>query len=140
MIPIQVAMMIVVVAGTLLGKAVLGRELWVAAAGVSMTVSYGLGAVAALVAIRRRLGGLDGRRVLLVHAKAVAAALVAAGAGGLVVRLLGPVGTVVDAVVLCAAAGVVIAGVYGALLVALRVQELRSLTGPLLRRVRRTRA
>ncbi|GEA87306.1 murein biosynthesis integral membrane protein MurJ [Cellulomonas cellasea] len=140
MIPIQVAMMLVVVGGTLLGQAVLGRELWVAAAGVSMTVSYVLGAVAALVVNRRRLGGLDGRHVLVTHAKAVAAALVAAGAGALVVRLLGPVGSAIDAVVMCVAGGAVIAGVYVALLLALRVRELETLAGPLLRRIRRTRA
>lgn len=140
MIPIQVAMMLVVVAGTLIGKAVLDRGLWVAAAGVSMTVSYGLGAVAALVVIRRRLGGLDGRRVLVTHAKAVAAAVAAAGAGALVVRLLGPVGSALDALVMCAAGGAAIAGVYVALLVVLRARELETLVGPLLRRIRRTRA
>lgn len=140
MIPIQVAMMLVVVAGTLLGKAVLGRELWVAAAGVSMTVSYGLGAVVALVVLRRRLGGLDGRRVLVTHAKAVAAALVAAGAGALVVHLLAPVESALDAVVTCVAGGAVIVGVYVALLVVLRARELQTLAGPLLRRIRRTRA
>lgn len=140
MIPIQVAMMLVVVAGTLLGRAVLGRELWVAAAGVSMTVSYVLGAVIALVALRRRLGGLDGRRVLVTHAKAVAAALLAAGAGALVVRLLGPVGSALEALVTCAVGGAVIVGVYVAVLVALRTHELQTLAGPLLRRIRRTRA
>lgn len=136
MIPIQVAMALVVVGGTLLGQAVLERELWVAAAGASMTVSYGLGAVAAIVAIRRRLGGVDGRRVLAVHLKAVAAAVVAAGAGALVVRLLGPVDGLVDALVTCAVGGAVIAGVYVVLLLALRVRELDALTRPVLRRVR----
>lgn len=140
MVPIQVAMMLVVVGGTLLGQAVLERELWVAAAGASMTVSYVLGAVVALVALRRRLGGLDGRRVLGVHLKAVAAALVAAGAGALVVQLLGPVGSFLDAVVLCVVGGAAVAGVYVGLLLVLRVQELDRLTGPLLRRVRGTRA
>lgn len=136
MIPMQVAMVLVVIAGTLLGRALLGRELWVAAAGLSMTVSYVLGSVAALVALRRRLGGLDGRRVLAVHLKAVVAAVVAAGAGALVVRLLGPVGSTVDAIVMCAVGGAAIAGVYVALLLVLRVRELESLARPVLRRVR----
>jgi putative peptidoglycan lipid II flippase len=140
MVPIQIAMVVVVVGGTLLGQAVLDRELWVAAAGVSMTVSYGLGTVAALVALRRRLGGVDGRHVLTVHLKAVAAALPAAVAGALVVRLLGHVGGLVDGLVTCAVAGAVIVGVYVALLGALRVRELDALTRPVLRRIRGTRA
>jgi putative peptidoglycan lipid II flippase len=139
MLPIQVAMAAVVVGGTLLGQALLDQRYWVAGAAASMTVSYVVGVVAALVAIRGRLGGLDGAPIVQVHVRATVAALVSAGLGWLVLRALGPVDGQLDAVVACAVVGLTMAVVYAAALVAMRVRELDSLVRPLLRRVRRPR-
>lgn len=143
MVPVQVVMAAVVVAGTLLGRAVLPNSAWVAGAGVSMSVSYLVGTVLALRALRRRLGGdVDGPRVLRTHARAGLATLVAAGAGYgllLVLRTVGPDGTP-GAVVQCAVVGAVMVSTYVGLLLLLRVRELGDLVGPLLRRVRGRRA
>lgn len=143
MVPVQVVMAAVVVAGTLLGRAVLPNSAWVAGAGVSMSVSYLVGTVLALRALRRRLGGdVDGPRVLRTHARAGLATLVAAGAGYgllLVLRTVGPDGTA-GAVLQCAVVGTVMVAAYVGLLLVLRVQELGDLVGPLLRRVRGRRA
>ncbi|GHS85692.1 hypothetical protein AGMMS50218_03820 [Actinomycetota bacterium] len=140
MFPIQVLMAVVVVGGTLIGREVLDARHWVAGAGVAMTLSYVLGAVLALVALRRRLGGLDGRRVGVVHGKAVAAAVVAAAVGVLLRRALGPVSGMADALVTCLVCGTVMTAVYLALLLALRVGEVGALVGVLRSRVRRGRA
>ncbi len=135
MFPIQVLMAAVVVAGTLVGRYAFGEQHWVAVACGSMSVSYGLGAVLALVAIRRRLGGLDGRRVGLLHLKAVLAGIAAAAAGLVVLRLLGPVEGVADAAVACVAGGVAMSLVYVGVLWALRVRELRAFVAPVVRRL-----
>lgn len=139
MVPVQVAMAAVVVAGTLLGRAVLPHSAWVAGAGLSMSVSYGLGTLLALRAIRRRLGGrVDGVHVLRTHARAGLAALVAGGAGfgvSLLVQAYAP-GGVPGALLECAVAGAVIGLVYLGGLRLLHVDELDRLLGPVLRRVR----
>ncbi|WP_448062667.1 murein biosynthesis integral membrane protein MurJ [Cellulomonas hominis] len=140
MFPIQVLMAVVVVGGTLIGREVLDARHWVAGAGVAMTLSYVLGAVLALVSLRRRLGGLDGRRVGVVHGKAVAAAVVAAAVGVLLRRALDPVSGMADALVTSLVSGTAMTAVYLVLLVALRVREVGSLVGVLRSRVRRGRA
>ena len=137
MVPIQVLMAAVVVIGTELGHALLPDTSWVAAACASMAVSYGIGALVALAAVRRRLGGVDGPRVLALHAKALLGAVVAAGAGLGLLALLGPVQTWGQAVLACVLGGVLMSAVYGGVLLLLRVRELRTLTAPLLRRVGR---
>jgi putative peptidoglycan lipid II flippase len=137
MVPIQVLMAAVVVIGTELGHALLPDTSWVAAACASMAVSYGIGALVALVAVRRRLGGVDGPRVLALHAKALLGAVVAAGAGLGLLALLGPVQTWGQAVLACVLGGVLMSAVYGGVLLLLRVRELRTLAAPLLRRVGR---
>ena len=137
MVPIQALMAAVVVIGTELGHALLPDTSWVAAACASMAVSYGIGALVALVAVRRRLGGVDGPRVLALHAKALLGAVVAAGAGLGLLALLGPVQTWGQAVLACVLGGVLMSAVYGGVLLLLRVRELRTLTAPLLRRVGR---
>ncbi|WP_454050533.1 murein biosynthesis integral membrane protein MurJ [Cellulomonas sp. Marseille-Q8402] len=137
MVPIQVLMAAVVVIGTELGHALLPDTSWVAAACASMALSYGIGAVVALVAVRRRLGGVDGPRVLGLHLKALVGAVVAAGAGLGLLALLGPVETWGSAVVACVLGAVLMTGVYVGVLLLLRVRELRTLAAPLLRRVGR---
>lgn len=139
MVPIQVAMAAVVAGGALLSQALLPSSSWVAGAGLAMSVSYLLGTVLALRAIRRRLGGrVDGAHVLRTHTRAGLSALVAGGAGVGTLRAveaLGP-GGLVGAVVQCAVVATVMGLVYVGLLRLLRVDELDRLLGPVLRRVR----
>ncbi|MGV8979214.1 MAG: murein biosynthesis integral membrane protein MurJ [Cellulomonas sp.] len=124
MVPIQAVMMVVVVVGTLLARLLVGSEYWAIGAAVAMTVSYFVGAAMALVAVSRRLHGIDARRVVQVHVKAVVAAAVATALAALVLRLLGPVGGWADAVVTCVVSGGVLTGAYLGLLALMRVEEL----------------
>jgi murein biosynthesis integral membrane protein MurJ len=134
---IQVVMAVVTIAGTLLGQAFLAPRYWAVAAGAAMSVSYMVGAVAALVAVGRRLRGADGTRVVTLHVKAVIAAGSAAGVAALVVRLLGPVGGWADAVLTCVIGGTVLTVAYAGLLSAMRVPELTVLVDTATRRFRR---
>lgn len=137
MVPIQVLMAAIVVAGTELGHALLPDTSWVVAACASMAVSYGVGAVVALVMVHRRLGGIDGARVLALHAKALVGAVVAAAAGLGLLALLGPAQTWGQAVLACVLGGALVSAVYVGVLLLLRVRELRTLAAPVLRRVGR---
>lgn len=139
LVPIQVAMAAVVVAGTLVGRAVLPPEVWVVGAGLSMSVSYLVGTVGALVVLRRRLGSVDGPHVLQVHVRAFVAALVTAAVGaGVLAALVALLGHGVGASVLqCVVVGGVMGVVYLVLLKVMRVRELDLLTGPVLARLRR---
>jgi len=136
MFPMQVGMAVVVVGGTYLAQAFLDPSRWVVGAGLASSLSYVVGAAVALVVLRRRLHGVDGRRVATVHAKAIAAGLLAAGAGLLVVDLLGPVTGVGGALVMCAVGGVVISLVYVLVLKVLRVREVDALVQMVIRRAR----
>ncbi|WP_240465570.1 murein biosynthesis integral membrane protein MurJ [Cellulomonas iranensis] len=139
MVPVQLAMAALVVAGTLLGTVVLPPSWWVAGAGLAMSASYLLGTVLALRALRPRLGGdVDAARVVQTHARAALAVLAAAAVGVavlLVVQVVGP-GGVVGALVQCAVVGTVMVLVYVGGLKLLRVRELDQLVGPLVRRLR----
>lgn len=139
MVPVQVVMAVVVVGGTEAGRWLLDDRYWVAAACASMALSYLVGAGVALVAVRRRLGGVDGRRVLVLHAKAVVGGLVAGAAGLGLLAVLGPVQTFREAVVACVLGAVVMSAVYAGVLALLRVGELRLLVRPVLRLVGRGR-
>lgn len=138
MVPIQVVMAAVVVAGAVLSQMLLPPWLWVAGAGAAMSVSYVVGALIAQWRLRRRLGGIDGTRVVQVIARASLAALVSAGIGYGVLRLLDvflSTGFVASAIQ-CAVVGTVMGLVYVGGLRLLRVKELDSLLLPLLRRLR----
>lgn len=137
MFPMQVVMAVIVVAGTFAGRALLEPAHWVVAACASMAVSYVVGAAIALVALRRRLHGIDGRRVLVLHVKTVTGALPAAAVGLGFLALLGPLDGALDALVACVGGAVLMTGVYVGVLAALRTHELTALTGPVLRRLRR---
>lgn len=139
MVPVQVVMAVIVVGGTEAGRWLLDDRYWVAAACASMALSYAVGAGIALVSVRRRLHGVDGPRVLLLHLKALAGAVVAAAAGLGLLALLGPVQTFREAVVACVLGAVVMTGAYVGVLALLRVGELGLLTRPVLRLVRRGR-
>ncbi|TGO05029.1 murein biosynthesis integral membrane protein MurJ [Serinibacter arcticus] len=84
---IQVPMAGIVAAGTLSSVLWLGPELWVAAAGAWISISYAVGALVGYLGLRRRLPSLDGSRVLLTHLRLVMAA-VPMGAVGIGAMLL----------------------------------------------------
>jgi len=67
MVPVQAVMAAVVVAGTMLSRAVLPASRWVVGIGVAMSVSYVVGAVVAMRSLGRRLDGADGPRIVALH-------------------------------------------------------------------------
>jgi putative peptidoglycan lipid II flippase len=140
---IQVPMAGIVAAGTLSSVLWLGPELWVAAAGAWISISYAVGALIGYLGLRRRLPSLDGSRVLLTHLRLVMAA-VPMGAVGIGAMLLWGAdrGLLVSILQV-----VVVGGVMGALYLwlaqRLRVTEIAfvtsrvaSLTRPLTARLR----
>jgi putative peptidoglycan lipid II flippase len=138
MVPIQVVMAAVVVLGAWAAQTILRPTLWVAGVGAAMTVSYVVGAGIAQWRLRRRLGGIDGARVLQVIARATLAAVVSAALGFgvlLLLRLWLSTGLVAS-IIQCAVVGTVMALVYAGILRLLRVKELDNLLLPLLRRLR----
>lgn len=138
MVPIQVAMAVVVVVGALLSQWLLRPSLWVAGAGAAMSVSYVVGAVIAQWQLRRRLGGVDGARVLRMLVRASLAALFSAAVGYGVLVLLGrglSTGFMAS-LIQCAVVGTVMGLTYVGALRVLRVRELDSLLQPVLRRLR----
>jgi putative peptidoglycan lipid II flippase len=138
MVPIQVVMASVVVLGAWTAQQVLRPTLWVAGVGAAMTLSYVVGAGIAQWRLRRRLGGIDGARVLQVIARATLAAVLSAALGFgvlLLVRLWLSTGLMAS-IIQCAVVGTVMALAYAAILRLLRVTELDNLLIPILRRLR----
>ncbi|MFV0285602.1 MAG: murein biosynthesis integral membrane protein MurJ [Demequina sp.] len=114
---------------------------WTVGVGLGLAVSNYTGMLLRAGGLRRRLGGLDGRRVLTVHAKAVVGALAAGVIGWLALKAAPDVATLRGwsgffiAGACTAGAGIVMLAVYGAVLKALRVRELDAVAGPLMRRL-----
>ena len=135
----------VTVTGALIAVALLAPQPLIAV-GVALATSLASTVQAVILALvlRRRLGGLDGRRILGRTALFVLTAVVAAGAGVGVLALLGgfdrgfAVSSPPAAVVAIAAIGCATLLAYGVLLLAMRVPELRAGLTPLLRRLRRS--
>ncbi|WP_231496052.1 murein biosynthesis integral membrane protein MurJ [Cellulomonas sp. HZM] len=141
MVPIQVVMAVVVVVGTLLGRAVLAPTSWVVGAGLSMSASYLVGAVLGMWHLRSRLRTVDGPRVVRTHVQALVAGAVA-GVVGIVVlavirSLLPPAN--LTSLVECAVVAPVMCLVFVVMLRLSRVSELGLLIDPVLARVRRRR-
>ncbi|WP_372593484.1 murein biosynthesis integral membrane protein MurJ, partial [Actinotalea sp.] len=128
---IQVAMAGVVAAGALLAALTLPASWWVAGAGASMALSYGLGAAWGGLTLRTRLGG-TGRRILVMYAKAVLAAALAAAAGWPLVGLLGDPATLgmLPAMAVCVMVGVVMLTVDVIALRLMKVEELDAVAAP----------
>ncbi|TBN58134.1 murein biosynthesis integral membrane protein MurJ [Glaciihabitans arcticus] len=98
---------------------------------------------AALI-LRRRLGGIDAKRVLRQYALYLLASLPAAAVGVGLLFVMGgtvaggfAVSSLLNALLSMAAIGTAMAGVYFGVLWLLRVAELRAFVGPLLARIRR---
>lgn len=136
---IQVAMAAVVALGAFVGRLVLDVRWWTAAAAAAITVSFVVGAVWGGIAVRRRLGG-SGRRIVVLHAKAVLAAGSAAVVGWPLSRVFGDLSAIgfAPAVLVCLLVGTVMVAVYAVLLHALRVSELADVSQPVVALVRRS--
>jgi putative peptidoglycan lipid II flippase len=105
--------------------------------GLGMSCAYGVGAALSAVGLRRRLGRLDGRRVLGTYLRVAAAALPAGLAGRLTsggVHWALGYGKPASALAL-AAGGLVVLGVYLLGCRVLRLTEVSELTGPLVARI-----
>ncbi len=127
----------IVVLGALASKLFLPATHWVVGIGLSMSLSYVVGMLYAQLLLRRRLGSLDGPRVLQVHARATVAALVSAAVGLTVLWWLGHAMSDrwLASVIQCAVVGTLMGLLYVGGLRVLRVSELDGLLGPLLRRL-----
>ncbi len=104
--------------------------------GLGMAAGYTVGALLSALLLRRRLGGLDGARVVRTYVRLVLAGLVAGLAGW---GVSGLVHTVLDgraaALVALVVGGSVLVLLFLAACRAMRVRELDEVAGPLLRRL-----
>ncbi|GAA4351054.1 murein biosynthesis integral membrane protein MurJ [Angustibacter luteus] len=134
---IQIPVVLVIAATSFASARELDPDRVVVGIGVGMAAGYTVGAVQSAVVLRRRLGGLDGARVLRTYVRLVCAGLpavaVGQGVSAVVHVLLGhSVGASLVALVL---GGSLVLVVYVGVLRLLRVDELDELAEPLLRRL-----
>jgi len=124
--------------GNLLSLWLLDPEWIVVGVGISMAVANSLGAGLAAYLLHRRLGSIDGPRIVRTHVRLV----VAAAAGGVCawlssVAIHGIAGEgKMAAMTATVVGGLVLLGVYGGMLRLLRVTELEEALLPLVRRRR----
>jgi len=99
------------------------------------TITFGIQAIIALILVRRRIGGIDGRRVVIRHLQYLGLALVSGAIGFLILLLLGglsgdgfALSGLAPAIVSIAIVGLAMAAVYLGLLTLFRNPELASVT------------
>ncbi|XVQ85402.1 murein biosynthesis integral membrane protein MurJ [Microbispora siamensis] len=120
---------IVLVASLAAGQLASGSDVLVALAGCT-AIAYALGFAVTAHMLRRRIGRVDGHRLLTSHARMLTASVIAALSASAVARVLGPaVGTRTagSLAVLCVAA-IVGAGFYALVARLLRIDEFRVVT------------
>lgn len=116
---------------------------WVVAVGLGLAASNAVALLFRTAGLRRKLGGIDGRRVMKVYAKAGLATVLSAGTGWALTRLapgVGDLGGVEGwALTVALVAGIALAmlAVYGAVLTLVRVQEWKDIVVPVTSRLRR---
>lgn len=136
---VQVVQTLVWIAGNVVARYTL-HDVWiVVGAGFALAVSLVVGAALSLALARGRIGGLDGAAVLRTHVRLVVAAVLAAIAGWSVkVAVAALLGTGRPAAALgLVASGLVMLGIYAAVLKVLQVRELDDLVAPVVGRLRR---
>lgn len=117
---------------------------WTAGVGLGLAVSNLVGVVLRASGLRRLLGGLDGRRVLTLHAKALIAAVVAAGVTWPLLTFAPPaedffgITGSLGALLVIGVAGTLMLGIYACGLWVFKVPEARDAARPLLRRLGRS--
>lgn len=116
---------------------------WTVGVALGLSASNVVGVALRIGGLRRRLGGLDGRRVLRVHIQALVGATAAGLAGWALTVVLpgagaltGGVGWIAAAGV-CAATGTLMTAVYATVLTLMRVEEMKDVVGTVTRRLRR---
>ncbi len=135
----QVPGFVLMAAGNMASLWWLPTQQIVVGVGLSLSLGHIAAAVTSLVLLRRRLGSLDGSRVLRTHVRLLVGGVMAGVAGWLVTLALsdvtwsGRAGAALTTVV----GGAVVVGVYVVALRVMRVQELDDALAPLLRRLRR---
>lgn len=117
---------------------------WTVGVALGLSASNVVGFTLRVGGLRRRLGGLDGRRVVRLHVQAFVGAAVAGFAGWALTLVLpaaaeltGPRGWAIAAGV-CALTGLLMSGVYAALLTLMHVEEMKDVVGTVTSRLRRT--
>ncbi|WP_245993331.1 murein biosynthesis integral membrane protein MurJ [Xylanimonas allomyrinae] len=117
----------------------LDSRYWAVAAAAGYSLSAWVSVLLRAGGMSKKLGGIDGPRIVRLHLRAIIAALLASGAGYWVTRLIGGYGdlTWLRAVTTCVLAGGTMLGVYFAGLRLMRVRELDAALKPLLRRLGR---
>lgn len=118
---------------------------WTVGVALGLVASNTVAVVLRSVTLKRKLGRLDGRRIVTLYARAVVAMIPAAAAGWVLQRFVPPVSELSGwgGLFQAAAAGLGIALVmglvYGIVLKLLRVEELDQVMAPLMRKLRRVR-
>jgi putative peptidoglycan lipid II flippase len=134
---ISVPVVLTIAVTSYLSGALLDPQVVVEGIGFGMSLAYLVGVLLSVVDLRRRLGSLDGRRVVGTLGRVLAASVPTVVVGRLasvaVHALLGP-GAVASLVAL-AVGGLLVLVVFALGCRALRVRELDELAGPLLRRL-----
>lgn len=135
---IQIPVTAVTIAGSLLGMYLLPADWWAAAAGGSMALGSIVAGAGRLRGLRRRLNGLDGRRILRLYVRLTVGALLASAAGYYLKTLLGdgaddPLHGLMVAVI----AGITMLAVYLGSLHVMRVRELSTLLSPIASKLQR---
>jgi len=131
------------VLGSLLMLAIMPIELLAMSQALVFSLATMVQVLVGLLALRRRIGGVDGRRVFISSLKFGLAGVVTIGAG---IGLLNLAGNLLHAdsfiltAVLCAAFGVVIAALYLVLLKLFRADEVNPVFDQIRRRLGRPRA
>jgi putative peptidoglycan lipid II flippase len=135
---------VVLVVIGVLGCTLLPREWTAFGIALVVTVSGVMQAVLAASLLRKRLGGIDGRRILRSMAKYVVAVILPVAAGlGLLVALGGTredgfaISGIAPAIVAMIVIGLVMSGLYFGLLLLMRSTELHGFLAPLKARFRR---
>jgi putative peptidoglycan lipid II flippase len=110
---------------------------WVTGIGLGQTLSFLAGAILRLTSLRDRFGGVDGPRLIWMHARTGFAAILTGEVGWLALHLFDGLGagSVVSALAALATVGPVMVVLYLGLLWGLGVRELTEFVAPLARRV-----
>lgn len=126
-------------------QAVADPQWWVRGIALGLAATNTVAVVLRLWGLRRRLSGVDGRRILVTHAKALLAAG-AATAVGVVLMAVAPHTWAQEGARAVAVSGLLTVGVSGAMIVVygitarvLRVDEVNAVVSAVTRRVRRVR-
>ncbi|WP_062305448.1 murein biosynthesis integral membrane protein MurJ [Demequina subtropica] len=141
---IQIPVTIAWLVGMVLAQDALPREWWTAGVALSLSLSNVVGVVLRAAGVRKRLGGLDGRRTVPVMLRATLAAAVTGVVGWSLLRFIPEpdLDDKMNALLVAFGALAVLIPLMGAvyflLLRVLRVPEAGDVFGPILRRLRRT--